>query len=80
MITCRRCGSEMEKIYNFGNDESYQNYRCSNCGNTTKGKEIEFDDESGEMLVGKVKTNIISKARQHNSEDSYWFFDLPGRK
>jgi hypothetical protein len=46
----------------------------------TKGKEIQFDEEDGEMLVGKVKTNIIGNARQRNSEDSYWFFDIPERK
>ena len=79
MINCRRCGSEMDKMFNFG-DEAYQNYRCPNCGNMTKGKEIQFDEEDGEMLVGKVKTNIIGKARQRNSEDSYWFFDIPERK
>jgi uncharacterized Zn finger protein len=56
MFKCKNCGTEMVKVYAF-EDESSQYMECLNCGNATKKRPIEYDDN------GRLVTNSSKKKK-----------------
>ena len=54
MFNCKNCGTEMVKVYAFEDEKNYQQFRCPNCGATTKERPIEYDDK-GNLIDGKKK-------------------------
>lgn len=60
MFKCKNCGTEMERVYSFENEnESYQQIKCPNCGGATKKRPIVYDDNSN--LVTNFKKNHKKK-------------------
>ena len=50
MITCKNCGTEMDKVYVLEHENNHQQFRCPRCGASTKQRPIEYDDD------GNLKT------------------------
>jgi predicted nucleic acid-binding Zn ribbon protein len=68
MFKCKNCGTEMERVYSFENEnESYQQMKCPNCGGATKKRPIVYDD-NGNLVTNFKKNNKKKKQRKAKEE------------
>lgn len=68
MFKCKNCGTEMERVYSFENEnESYQQIKCPNCGGATKKRPIVYDDNGN--LVTNFKKNSKKKKQRKAKEE-----------
>lgn len=53
--TCKKCKTEMDKVYSFSDTTPYQQWVCPQCGSKTAKRTIEYDDKGNlERKGGKV--------------------------
>lgn len=68
MFKCKNCGTEMERVYSFENEnESYQQMKCPYCGGATKKRPIVYDD-NGNLVTNFKKNNKKKKQRKAKEE------------
>lgn len=64
-MKCNKCGTEMVKVFSF-EEENLQKMMCPNCGASTKGQPIEYDSETGDVVLRKPKRQRPKKRGKVN--------------
>lgn len=55
IATCKKCKTEMDKVYCFNEGTPYQQWKCPQCGAATAKRTIEYDDKGNlERKGGKI--------------------------
>lgn len=70
MFKCKYCDTQMQKVYAFEADKSYQQFHCPNCGSATRERLIEYDDK-GYLIDGKKKKKkkTTDEVTEENSDN-----------
>lgn len=45
MVKCKKCKTEMDKVYVFGDKQPYQRWECPQCGGATAKRAIVYEDD-----------------------------------
>lgn len=66
-MVCKHCGAEMERTFSFENGKGYTSYRCINCGNNTRKKDIVYS-KNGKVIFNP-KGDSKRKTRKDKKQD-----------